>query len=63
MKKPKPRIKVLTVETEGEFRKIRQLFPSIIPIRYNEYIELRLPIEKNYVFGEKDFNIVRLNTK
>jgi hypothetical protein len=63
MKKPKPRIKVLTVETEGEFRKIKQLFPSIIPIRYNEYIELRLPIEKNYVFGEKDFNIVRLKTK
>jgi hypothetical protein len=63
MKKPKPRIKVLTVETEGEFRKIKQLFPSIIPIRYNEYIELRLPFEKNYVFGEKNFNIVRLKTK
>jgi hypothetical protein len=63
MKKPKPQPRVLIVETEGEFRKIKQLFPSIDPIRYNEYLELRLPIEKNYVFGEKDFNIVRLRTK
>ena len=63
MKKPKPRIKVLTVETEGEFRKIKQLFPSINPIRYNEYIELRLPFEKNFIFNDKGFNIVRLKTK
>ncbi len=63
MKKPKPQPRVLTVETEGEFRKIKQLFPSINPIRYNEYIELRLPFEKNFIFNDKGFNIVRLKTK
>jgi hypothetical protein len=63
MKKPKPQPRVLTVETEGEFRKIKQLFPSIDPIRYNEYIELRLPFEKNFIFNDKGFNIVRLKTK
>jgi hypothetical protein len=57
MKKPKPRIKVLTVETEGEFRKIRQLFPDIHPIRHLEYLELRLPFEKNFNFNNKGFNI------
>jgi hypothetical protein len=63
LKKPKPQPRVLTVETEGEFRKIKQLFPSINPIRYNEYIELRLPFEKNFIFNDKGFNIVRLKTK
>ncbi len=63
MKKLKPQPRVLTVETEGEFRKIKQLFPSINPIRYNEYIELRLPFEKNFIFNDKGFNIVRLKTK
>jgi hypothetical protein len=63
MKKPKPQSRVLTVETEREFRKIKQLFPSINPIRYNEYIELRLPFEKNFIFNDKGFNIVRLKTK
>jgi hypothetical protein len=63
LKKLKPQPRVLTVETEGEFRKIKQLFPSINPIRYNEYIELRLPFEKNFIFNDKGFNIVRLKTK
>jgi hypothetical protein len=63
MKKPKPQPRVLTVETEREFRKIKQLFPSIDPIRHNEYIELRLPFEKNFTFNDKGFNIVRLKTK
>jgi hypothetical protein len=63
MKKLKPQSRVLTVETEGEFRKIKQLFPSIDPIRYNEYIELKLPFEKNFIFNDKGFNIVRLKTK
>ena len=63
MKKPKPQPRVLTVETEGEFRKIRQLFPDIHPIRHLEYLELRLPFEKNFNFNNKGFNIVRLNTK
>jgi hypothetical protein len=63
MKKPKPQPKVLIVETEGEFRKIRQLFPDIHPIRHLEYLELRLPFEKNFNFNNKGFNIVRLNTK
>jgi len=63
LKKPKPQPKVLTVETEGEFRKIKQLFPSIIPIRYKEYLELRLPFEKNFSFNDRGFNIVRLKTK
>jgi hypothetical protein len=63
MKKPKPQPRVLTVETEREFRKIKQLFPSIDPIRYKEYLELRLPFEKNFIFNDKGFNTVRLKTK
>jgi hypothetical protein len=63
LKKLKPQPRILTVETEREFRKIKQLFPSIDPIRYNEYIELRLPFEKNFTFNDKGFNIVRLKTK
>ena len=63
MKKPKPQPRVLTVETEREFRKIKQLFPSIDPIRYNEYLELRLPIGASIDVNDKGFNIVRLKTK
>jgi hypothetical protein len=55
----------LTVETEGEFRKIRQLFPDIHPIRCLEYLELRLPfgIGPFINVNDKGFNIVRLKTK
>jgi hypothetical protein len=63
MKKPKPQPRVLTVETEREFRKIKQLFPSINPIRYNEYLELRLPFGALIDINDKGFNIVRLKTK
>ena len=63
MKKTKPQPKVLIVETEREFKKIRQLFPSIYPIRYNDYLELRLPPKKNFAFNDEGFNVVRLKTK
>jgi hypothetical protein len=63
LKKPKPQPRVLTVETEGEFRKIKQLFPSIHPIRHLEYLELRLPFGAFIDVNDKGFNIVRLKTK
>ena len=63
MKKPKPPIRPIVVETEGEFRKIRQLFPSIDPIRYNDYLELRLPFGVYIDIKDKSCNIVRLKTK
>jgi hypothetical protein len=63
MKKPKPQPRILTVETEGEFRKIRQLFPDIHPIRYLEYLELRLPFGAFIDVKDKGFNVVRLKTK
>jgi hypothetical protein len=64
MKKPELiKSRVLTVETEREFRKIKQLFPFIIPIRYNEYLELRLPLGAVIDVNDKGFNIVRLKTK
>jgi hypothetical protein len=63
MKKPKPPIRPIVVETEGEFRKIRQLFPSIDPIRYNDYLEFRLPFGVYIDIKDKSCNIVRLKTK
>jgi len=63
MKKPKSPIRVITVETEGEFRKVRQLFPSINPIRYNDYLELRLPIGTYIDIKDRACNVVRLKTK
>ena len=63
MKKPKPPIRTITVETEGEFRKVRQLFPSIDPIRYNDYLEFRLPFGVYIDIKDKSCNIVRLKTK
>jgi hypothetical protein len=67
MKKPKPQaqttIRTITVETEGEFRKVRQLFPSIDPIRYNDYLELRLPLGAYVDIKDRACNVVRLKTK
>jgi hypothetical protein len=64
MKKPKLiKSRVLIVETEREFRKIRQLFPSIIPIRDNEYLELRLPFGAFIDVKDKGYDTVRLKTK
>jgi hypothetical protein len=63
MKKPKPPIRTITVETEGEFRKVRQLFPSIDPIRYNDYLELRLPLGAYVDIKDRACNVVRLKTK
>ena len=63
MNKPKPQPRVLTVETEGQFRKIKQLFPSINPIRYNEYLELRLPFGAFIDVKDKGYDTVRLKTK
>jgi hypothetical protein len=63
MRKPKPPIRTITVETEGEFRKVRQLFPSIDPIRYNNYLELRLPLGAYVEIKDRACNVVRLETK
>jgi hypothetical protein len=63
MKKPKPPINTLVLETEEELERIRGMYPSSDFIRCLKWVELRLPDRISIIINDKSYQRFRLESK
>jgi hypothetical protein len=63
MKKPKPPIRTLVLQTQQELDRIREMYPSSDFIRCLKWVELRLPEGTSLIINDKAYHRFRLENK
>jgi hypothetical protein len=63
MKKPKPPIRTLVLQTEEELNKIKKMYPESDFVRCIKWIELRLPEKASLIINGKNYHRFRLESK
>lgn len=63
MKKPKPPIRTLVLQTEEELNKIKKMYPESDFVRCINWVELRLPDGASLIINDKAYHRFRLENK
>jgi hypothetical protein len=63
MKKPKPPIRTLVLQTQQELDRIREMYSESDFIRCLKWVELRLPEGASLIINDKAYHRFRLENK